>query len=188
MDGEHNHCTIEQLQARVDGRLEEREGRDLEAHLRECARCREAVDGWLRLDRAMRRLPLVRAGNAFAYSVMARIRAEEKPSALDRSLSFIPYFLGLTIVLGIMGGIFWWAGVFERMEMSEGEERFMEYVGPLLSGFSEGAQVLGDWIAAYLPFAVSDSVLQISLPAGFILVVVAVLDRMIGRRLLSKTR
>ncbi|MGB2957471.1 MAG: zf-HC2 domain-containing protein [Bacteroidota bacterium] len=188
MDGERFHCTIEQLQARIDGRLGEREERDLEAHLRECARCREAVEGWFRLDQAMRRLPLVRAGNAFAYSVMARIRAEERPSALDRSLSFLPYFLGLAIVLGIMGGIFWWAGVFEGMEMSEGEGRFLEYVAPLLNGFSEGAQALGDWFVAYLPFVISDSVLQISLPAGFILAIVAILDRMIGRRVLSRTR
>jgi hypothetical protein len=87
-----------------------------------------------------------------------------------------------------MGAIFWWAGVFEGMEMSGGEERFLEYVAPLLSGFSERAQALGDWLGAYLPFALSDSVLQISLPAGFILAVVAVLDRMIGRRYLSRTR
>ena len=63
MNGEGHHCTFDQLQARIDGRLDEREALDLEVHLRECVRCRKAADGWLRLDREMRRLPLERAGS-----------------------------------------------------------------------------------------------------------------------------
>jgi anti-sigma factor RsiW len=188
IDGEGRHCTSEQLQARIDGRLDEREERDLEAHLQECDRCRQAAEGWLRLDREMRRLPLVRAGSGFTYSVMARIRAGAKPSALDRSLSFIPYFLGLVIVLGIMGGAFWWAGVFEGVEISAGEKGILQDLAPLVKGMAEGVRVFYGWISGYLLAPFSDSVLHISLPAAFILAVVAILDRVLGRRLLNRTR
>jgi len=188
MDSEGRHCTMEQLQARIDGQLGRQEEQDLEAHLAECARCRDALEGWLRFDRVMRRLPLVRAGTAFTYAVMARIRAGEKPSVLDRSLSFIPYFLGLTIVLGIMGGIFWWAGVFERVEISEGEGQVTEYLAPVLGRVSEGAQALSGWFAGGVVSAFSDAVLHIALPAGFTVIAIAVLDRVIRRRLLGRIR
>ena len=187
MESPRHHYTMEELQARVDRRLSGEE-LDLDAHLAECVRCRDALEAWVRLDRAMRRIPLVHAGSAFTYAVMARIRAGDKSSALDRSLSFIPYFLGLAIVLGIMGGIFWWAGVFQKMKISEGEGQVLEYLAPFLGRISEGVQAASGWLSEHLLTGFSDSILLIALPAVCIVAVIALLDRTLGRWLLGRAR
>ncbi|MCK5573088.1 MAG: zf-HC2 domain-containing protein [Bacteroidetes bacterium] len=182
------HCTFDQLQARMDGRLDEEQSRIIEEHLGVCSECRKAAERWLRFDRALRGLPLVRASSSMTYSVMARIQREPNPSTVDRYLSYIPYVFGLVIVLGIMLGAFGWAGLFEGAEASEGEQRVLEQLSWGAGQVSYGLEAVGQWLMEYLPFAFSETTMGITVLSGLILAIVAALDRVLGRRHLGGAR
>jgi hypothetical protein len=122
------------------------------------------------------------------YSVMARIQRKPNPSTVDRYLSYIPYVFGLVVVLGAMLGAFAWAGVFEGAGASEGEQRVLEQLSWGAGQVFDGLEAMGRWLMGYLPFAFSQNTMGITVLSGLILVIVAALDRVVGRRHLGGAR
>lgn len=62
------------LQMYVDGVTDEEETRLAEAHLAECAACRERVEGWRRVVKSLEGLGPVQAPEGFAHRVMDAVR------------------------------------------------------------------------------------------------------------------
>jgi len=98
---------IEALSARLDDALTDRESNELEAHLRACPVCGEALSAMRTLQVAMRTLPEPSLGVDLAGVIEGRIQA--MPSARTRPrrrriaplLPLLPAGLGLAASLGL---------------------------------------------------------------------------------------
>lgn len=70
------HAREDQLQAYLDGELDEAKRQDLEAHLRTCQECRDAMAQWERLFTQLESIGELQMSRSVAPQVVAEVRAE----------------------------------------------------------------------------------------------------------------
>lgn len=98
---------IEALSARLDDALTDREREDLDAHLRVCPVCGEALAAMRTLQAAMRTLPEPRLGVDLAGVIEGRIEGMPASRTRPRRRRFAPFLpllpagLGLAASLGL---------------------------------------------------------------------------------------
>jgi anti-sigma factor RsiW len=85
------HLAPERIQDLLDGALRGRGRRTAEAHLHDCAPCRDAVQEWERVFAALGSVPRLEASEGFAERVMAGFQASaaRQASAAERATSAV---------------------------------------------------------------------------------------------------
>jgi anti-sigma factor RsiW len=97
------------LSAYVDGELGDVQRAEIEAHVKECAECRQMLADFERASAELQQTKGTYLAESFVFSVRARIR-----SGSDTSVSWVPaerlarhLVLGLALVVIAVTGLFW---------------------------------------------------------------------------------
>jgi len=178
------HCTDDQLNMFLDGRLGSDERGPLQAHIDGCTFCMSRLHNLSGVDTAVRRLPLTQAGPAFTRMVMEKLAG--RPPLMFRLLERLPSFVALMVVLGIMVGAFVATGVFENSQL----DRARTVAGGMAESAGEAAgRTIGaftTWLTQYLPFAFGKGSMGVAIFAVAAVVMLAAVDRVVTRRIAQK--
>jgi RNA polymerase sigma factor (sigma-70 family) len=186
--GMNNHIADDDLQAYLDGRLEESRVRSLEGHLEKCPPCSLELARARELDQALRRVPLEVTSPAFTASILHTVGLAPGGRGTSRSWEHLGYAVALMLVLGAMMATFFWTGVIGSTPGTESPSRLgvlLQEGGGILAG---AASSLGSWVVSIFPFLFGKGTLGISLSAVAILLLLAILDRVAGRYLIERGR
>ena len=180
------HYTAEQFNLLLDGRMSGREREEVRNHLSLCKSCQSAFDDLSRIDVALRGLPVPETRADFTRSVMNLIAARRPSPVVFRILEKVPYIIGLLIVLGIMVASFEVTGVFDRSQLDRTKtvasgvaDKAGEALAASISGFTA-------WLVQYLPFAFGKGSMGVAFFVAAVVVMLAALDRWVGRKILQK--
>jgi anti-sigma factor RsiW len=185
MTGRSMHCTSEQLQMLLDGRLAGGEREVVLTHLQECARCMAASRGLEQLDRGLRQLPVSAAGVEFTEKVMEAITPSGRLSFAFRLVENLAYVFALLIVTGIIAVVFVATGVIDSGQVSDGQGLVNTYVGATsdwLAGALHGGTA---WLERYLPTRGGANIMLFGIG---VLAGLALLDRLLHRRFVQRAR
>jgi|WetSurMetagenome_2_1015567.scaffolds.fasta_scaffold55207_3 hypothetical protein len=172
------HPADEQLQAF----LGDRNGAPgVREHLESCPHCRETFRVLARVDSALRTMPRERTGADFTRVVMDRVGAGSSSALVFRMLGGAAQVFALFAVLGIMTGVFLFAGIIDVDQVQQGSsavQQMMQRVGGEMEGtllsFNAGLRNL-------LPFFFGGKSGTISLLVILVACALAVADRLLGR-------
>lgn len=180
----HRHCTIEELQGLLDGVVDPGDTVRIRHHIDSCELCQRRYRAFGQLDGALRRFPLSSPGPMFTQTLMEKLRRSSKPGLAYRALVYVPSALGMVLVLGTMGIALLaarqsGAGPAREVQSQDFVTGFLQSLGVFTEGL---AKVLTD----YFPFIFSVGALRITglVIAG--LLVIAALDRLIGKRFAAR--
>lgn len=179
------HCTNEQLQTLLDGRLAAGEQERIQSHIRQCASCAAGYNRLERLDHGLRRLPLAEASGELTGRVMQGILPPGHLSLAFRIVENLAYLFAVLIVTGIMAVVFVFTGVIDSGQVSEGESIVSTYVGGASDWLAQALHGGTAWLERYLPSAAGKNTLVfgIGVLAGLVL-----LDRLLHRRFVHRAR
>lgn len=180
------HCTSERLNLLLDAKLAPGEEKEMRDHLSTCRQCRRAFENLSRVDVALRDLPLITTGAGFTRSVMDRILAGPKSSFAFRVLERMSYVFGLTIVLGIMIAAFVLSGVFDQAGIEQTQGVASDVMGRAADTVANSIGVFTAWLVQYLPFAFGKGSMGVAFFAVAVVMMLAAVDRLVGRRILQK--
>jgi len=180
---QHDHCTPEELQNMVEDTLSAEERKRVDSHLRTCRECRNAAELTRRIDTSLRGLPLTVTSAGFTASVVAAVRPDGRATRFMTFLVYLPYLLGMAVVLGTMLVAFAASGAMRGSSLvplgDASRDLTQRFVGAVNDAGASVAQALG----TYLPFVFSPGAFTTSLAvAGAVLILLAV-DRLVGRKL-----
>ncbi len=151
-----------------------------------CRDCRSAWESLARMDAALRALPLTTTDPAFTRSVMDRILAKQPLPFGFRLLEKLPYLFGLLIVLGVMVASFVMTGVIDTSEL----DRTKSVAGGLVNKAGETLDATISAVTAglvhYLPFAFGKGSMSVAFFAVAVVIVLAAVDRLVGRKVFQK--
>jgi anti-sigma factor RsiW len=182
-----NHCTSDELNALLDGRLAPADIRRVMLHIDGCAACGGQLRILQGLDASLRSLPPVEARPEFAEEIAGRLRLTRRGSWLYKALGNAGYLFGLLIVLGTMVSVFVMTGVIEveRVQQGTGEAgRIALAAGDRVSGV---VNALSGLLVEWLPFAFSKTSVGTAVMIAVALVVLAGFDRLLARKFLHRT-
>jgi len=182
----HEHISDDLIQELIDGSLGAEDLGRVREHLENCAVCNAVHKSLLRFDNTMRRLPLERPGPAFTANVMAQLDPGLGLVRALRFLEIVPNILGLSIVLGSMLLVFVWTGVVDVSRFSWEEGYFGGVAGEAGATISSVLGTASVWLSDFLPFVFGSKTLNISISIVAVIVILAGIDRGIGRRLVRK--
>jgi anti-sigma factor RsiW len=180
------HYSADELQELLDGRLPEVVSRAAHEHLETCPGCSEVFRNLSTLDRNLRRLPLERTGPAFTATLMNQLRLVPSRGGNGRVFELFALSVGLFLVLGAITVAFVWAGVIP-VGGTEGDAVVSVFVEKGHSVINDGARTLNGWLAPAAQVMPKSSVIHLVLFALSVIAVLAVIDRVVGRRILSKS-
>jgi len=98
-----DHLTQEQIFAFLDSQLDDALEHRFNAHLAECARCRNEVALQRSLARTVSELPLEETSTRFTGRVMSRVLQSQKRSFSEKILQNLGYAFAMMMVLGVLG-------------------------------------------------------------------------------------
>jgi len=182
------HCTTEQINALIDRTLSGNEKETVENHIAECAGCSQALSMIRRIDLSVKSLPIERVRGDFTREVLAVLHLAPKSPLLFRLLEKGAYLFGLFIVLGVMLTVFVASGLVDSREVSRGEIIFrqvMSDAGGMMSSVMAG---LSGLLAQYLPFMFDKGNISIVAAVIVVLGVLALADKVLGRRFVHRAR
>jgi anti-sigma factor RsiW len=180
------HCSAEELQELLDGRLPELLVRAAREHLETCPGCSEAFRSLSALDRNLRRVPLERTGAAFTATLMNELRLVPSRGGNGRMFEMFALSVGLFLVLAVITIAFIWAGVIP-VGGTEGDAVVQTVVAKGNSAMNDGAKTLAGWLAPVTQLMPKSGVTHLILFALPVIGVLAVIDRLVGRRILSRS-
>jgi anti-sigma factor RsiW len=185
MTGRSMHCTSEQIQMLLDGRLAGEEHEVVLKHLQECARCMAASRGFEQLDRGMHQLPVSPAGVGFTEKVMESITPSGRLSLAFRIVENLAYMFAALIVTGIIAVVFVATGVIDSGQVSDGQGLLNTYAGATsdwLAGALHGGTA---WLERYLPAKGGANIMLFGIG---VLAALALLDHLLHRRFVQRAR
>jgi anti-sigma factor RsiW len=188
MNNQTGHIATDRLQAYVDSSVSEAEREEIEKHMRVCERCMGTVKSMRYLDSSLRRLPLVRVRSDFTVTVMSRLGVVRNSPWLFRVLEKSVYVLGLSIVLGIMLAVFIVTGVVEEGEVQQGQTAATEVLSRVTAAGSSAITVASDWLSSFMPFVFGKGSLPTAIFVAAVLALLALVDRVLARRMFGRTR
>lgn len=180
------HCTSEQFNMLLDGRLTGAEEKSVRDHLAVCADCRLASASLARIDSALEALPVVETHPDFTRLLMDRVLAAPKPWFAFWLLEKLSYLFGLLIVLGIMIASFVLTGVFEQTQIDQTKSVATGIADKAGESLASAIGVFTAWLVQYIPFAFGKGSMSMAFFAISIVLVLAAIDRLVGRRLIHK--
>jgi anti-sigma factor RsiW len=181
-----HHLSAEKLQELLDGRLPREIADQARLHLEACPDCAREFRSLSALDRNLRRIPLEQTGPAFTATLMNRLRLVPSTKESGRIFELFAYSVGLLLVLAVMTTAFYVTGLIPsggsgqdpaiQALLAKGTSVLRDGTGVLTGIFSPVSQQLprlgGFHIAL---FAIS------------VIVVLAVVDRIVGRKVLPRS-
>lgn len=182
------HSTIEQLHALIDRQLDATDHARVTEHLRECARCRSLYESLATFDAAFKRMPLEKVSDSFTESVASALGLTPRSPLLLRLLQNGAYVLSLLIVLGVMVAIFAVTGVIPSAEGAGEGKPGVEILAKLGGALSSAGEQLVRWLGEFFPFTFSRGAFSVSLATVAVLVMLAIVDRGLGKRLAQRLR
>jgi predicted anti-sigma-YlaC factor YlaD len=180
------HFTSEKFNLLLDGRLAGDEEKTLRDHLLICTDCRLAFENLERIGGALERLPAVETRPDFTRSLMDQILIVPKSPFLFRLLEKMSYVFGLLIVLGIMIGAFVLSGVFEAPPIEQTKDIATGIVDKAGEGLASSIGAFTTWLVQYMPFAFGKGSMSMAFFVVAIVIMLAFVDRLLGRRLVEK--
>ena len=179
------HCTNEQLQTLLDGRLAAGEKERVQSHLRQCAPCAAGYTRLERLDAGLRRLPLAEAGAELTGRVMQGVMPPGHLSLAFRIVENLAYLFAALIVTGIMAVVFIVAGVIDSGQVTEGQGLVSTYAGAVSDWLVQAMHGGTVWLERYLPSTAGKNTLVFGIA---VLVGLGLLDRLLHRRFVHRAR
>jgi predicted anti-sigma-YlaC factor YlaD len=180
------HFTSEQFNLLLDGRLTGGEEKRMREHFSVCTECRVGFENLERLDSALKGLPVVETRPDFTRLLMDRILVAPKPSFAFRLLEKISYVFVLLIVLGIMIASFVVTGVFEKIQIDQTKSVATGIADKAGESLANSIGAFTSWLVQYIPFAFGRGSMSMAFFAISIVIMLAAVDRLIGRRLIQK--
>lgn len=180
------HYSAEKFNLLLDGRLTSDEAGKMNVHIGACTECRRTLEALGRINAAIRHLPLVETRPDFTRSTIDRILIAPKPSLLFRLLEKASYVFGMFIVLGLMVAAFVLTGVFSGSDIEQTRSVVTGMAASAGDGLSTTLNAFNGWLVRYLPFAFGKGSMSIAFFALMVLVMIAAVDRLVGRRVMSK--
>jgi anti-sigma factor RsiW len=180
------HCSAEELQELLDGRLPEALAGALREHLEACPGCSDAFRSLSTLDRNLRRIPLERTGAAFTATLMNELRLVPSRGGNGRMFEMFALSVGLFLVLAVITVAFIWAGVIP-VGGTEGNSVVQAVVAEGNSVMNDGAKTLAGWLAPLARLMPKSSVIHLVLFSLCVIGVLAVIDRLVGKRILPRS-
>jgi predicted anti-sigma-YlaC factor YlaD len=186
MKRKNPHFTSEQFNLLLDGRLTGVEEKSIRDHFSVCTDCRLAFENLARIDIVLKSLPVVETRPDFTRSLMDRILAVPKSPFLFRLLEKMSYVFGLLIVLGIMIAAFILSGVFEPPQIEQTKSVATGMVDKAGESLATSVGAFTSWLVKFIPFAFGKGSMSMAFFAISIVIMLAAVDRLIGRRMTEK--
>jgi len=180
------HFTSEQFNLLLDGRLTGGEKKSMREHFYVCTECRLAFENLARIDSTLEGLPVVETRPDFTRLLMDRILAAPKSPLLFRLLEKMSYVFGLFIVLGIMIGAFILSGVFEAPRIEQTKNVATGIVDKAGEGLASSIGAFTSLLVQYIPFAFGKGSMSVAFFAVTIVIMLAFVDRLVGRKVVQR--
>ena len=175
----NGHCTTEQLNALLDGRLEGATAAGVRLHLEQCASCSRALQVLRTIDGSLRGLPLERAPENLSSKVLQDLHLVPGTSWLFRLVSNAGYVFGVLLVLGAMAAAFILTGVLDTDKIVQ-QGRTAAEVGAAVFGWMDA---LSAFLVKYVPFLFASGSSRTVVMIAAALAALAALDRLLLRHL-----
>lgn len=180
------HYSLEQFNMMLDGRTARDEAHRMQEHLNACSECRSAYERLVDVDALLHRLPVSKTTPGFTDSVMGRILAAPQSSLAFRLVEKLPHLFGLLIVLSIMIVAFVVTDVFDTTQLDQTKTAAGVIAEKIGLGVATAMASFSGLLAQYLPFAFGQGSMTVAFFVVAIVIMLAVVDRLVGRRLLQK--
>lgn len=180
------HFTSEQFNLLLDGELTGAEEKSIRDHFSVCTDCRLAFENLARIDIVLKGLPVAETRPDFTRSLMDRILVVPKSPFLFRLLEKMSYVFGLLIVLGIMIAAFILSGVFEAPQIEQTKSVATGIVDKAGESLATSVGAFTTWLVQYIPFAFGKGSMSMAFFAVAIVIMLAAVDRLVGRKVLQK--
>jgi hypothetical protein len=186
MNVDNSHLTVDQMQSLIDNAVSGTEKSMLQMHLDGCDGCRALHAQLLRIDRALTHQPVAATRPDFTRVVMSSLLPGRQSSVLFKLIEKTAYIFGLMVVLAVMLAAFVVTGVLQKSDFTQTRT----VAGALLekSGDSIGSTVSAftSFLMEYFPFAYGKGSMSVGFFALAAIALLALVDRIIGRRVLQK--
>jgi anti-sigma factor RsiW len=183
-----NHFTSTQLQEYADGYYDTEKSDELELHLQSCTECATNIKVFIRIDSALRKLPLDEVSTDFTQHVMARLSVKESSSVTWSIFKNLAPLLGLVIIVGIVYGVLKFTGMLEGSGVGESITATQSVYNSAAAQISNGVSAFNAWVKNLFPFLYTKSSYGLAAFLVVLFIIVALLDKfvfmpMIRRRL-----
>ncbi len=180
------HYSAEQFNLLLDGRVPSDEAKAMNDHISGCRECRRMWKDLGTIDAALGQVPLLQARPDFTRSVIDRILIAPKPPFVFRLLENASYLFGLLIVLGIMAAAFVVTGVFTNTEIEQTKNVMSTVASSAGESLATSLGTFNSWLVEYLPFAFGKGSMGIAFFAVLVMIMLAAIDHVVGRRVMQK--
>jgi hypothetical protein len=117
---------------------------------------------------------------------MKRIPLKAETPLAFRMLERLAYVFALFVVLAVLGAVFVMTGVIGWGDVESGGTFFQEIFDESSGAMNAVLSTFGSWIAQYLPFAFGAGTLGITGAIVAVVILLAVLDGILGRKLMNR--
>ena len=177
------HCTEEELNALLDGRLAPPRAKEALLHMEGCDACAGAYAVLRGLDASLRTLPQEEVRAGFADDLLDLLNINSAHSRLFSFFGNIGYFIGLCIVLGTMLAAFIASGLVDVDRTQREGSAAAGAVMKVGDAIASSSGLLARLLAEYVPFAFgSRSAVIVAMMMGAVLLV-AGFDRLLARKI-----
>ncbi len=182
-----DHPTRQEVLQFVDASLAPSERPGIEEHLSQCPSCARVAQEMKRIGTGVRDLPLEKTSPGFTASVLHEAGLATSGRRQSRALEIAAASAAMILVAGFLLAAFLAGGVLKQNEGAGTQtavERILNAGGDAISrGMNEASAA----VAPYLSFLVGKNALGISVAAIAVLVLLALVDWVAGRRLMHRT-
>jgi len=182
------HISGERLQEYVDGVLPTDEQEQVTIHLRSCCLCKDSHEALVAVDQALRSLPVENVSPAFTRSVMEKLPLVRKAPVSFRILEKFASLFALFLVLAILATVFVLTGVVDLQQVNQGQTQLEEFLSGPMTTVGSGIAAFSNALAKYVPFAFGSGSIGITWTIVAVVISLALLDRIIVRRIIPKLR
>ncbi len=181
-----DHPTSEELLQYLDASLPAAERTSVGTHLSECDSCARAAAEMERIGREVRRLPLEKTSPGFTASVLQEIGLGTSRRRQSRVLETAAAMAAMVMVAGLLLATFFVTGVLKE-NPDAGTQTAVDTI--LKSGgdaLARGMSAVGTAVTPYCSFLFGKGVLGVSVAALAVLILLAIVDWIAGRRLIHR--
>lgn len=181
-----DHPTREELLQYLDVSLAPPERAWIEEHLSGCPSCARAAGEMERIGTAVRGLPLEKTSPGFTASVLHEIGLVTSGGRQSRVLEIAAAMAAMMLVAGLLLAAFLAGGVLKQNQGTDTHTAVERILNTGGDAIDRGMNEFGTAVARYLSFLFGKDALGISVTALAVLVLLAVVDWVAGRKLMHR--